>query len=429
MVTEQHIAGISRHASNAKPGNRAAIYARQSRASRSSYTSCEAQIAICRDLATERGWRVPEIFSDEGQSSETLDRPELQRLLTAVQSGEVHRVIVYSLDRLTRRLFHLHTLLETLERAEVELVVATDPHFGNTAISRLMTNIVGAASEFQQDLNRERMADMRAALKSQGKRVAGRVPFGYRADPRTKKLVVHPEQSCIVRDFFELAAKGARPSDLANLANLNRWKDHNGNEGKWTARRITKLLRNPIYVGEIRWRDSTLPGEHEQIVKRQLFDAVQRQVMDRRTRTTRPGERKDQSNPYSAHLLGLLVCGQCDRPMSTSVSHRGPIRYIYYRCRSQAGGRPPCRGVNVAAYELERFVCGVLMDVDDAESEILRPVQEYWRQLDEREQQIELPKVVHGVIYRHEVGEIVVKLKDDLEEALATDHSDTTDDG
>lgn len=251
---------------------------------------------------------------------------------------------------------------------------------------------------------------------------------GHRADPVTKKLHLHPEQAVIVRDLFELASEDARPSDLASLANLNRWKNQDGEVCKWTPRWISKLLKNPIYAGEIRNGASTLPGEHEPIVERQLFDAVQRQVMDRRTRTTRPGERKDQSNPYSAQLLGLLVCGQCDRPMSTSVSHRGPIRYIYYRCRSQAGGRPPCRGVNVEAYELERFVCSVLTDVDDAESEIPRPVQEYWRQLDEREQQIELPKVVHGVIYRHEVGDIVVKLKDDLGEALATDHSDTTDD-
>ncbi len=40
-----------------------------------------------------------------------------------------------------------------------------------------MTNIVAAASEFEIELTRERLSDARAALKRQGKRVAGRVPF------------------------------------------------------------------------------------------------------------------------------------------------------------------------------------------------------------------------------------------------------------
>ncbi len=40
------------------------------------------------------------VFSDEGQSSESLDRPELSRLLDAIKAGEVERLIVYSTDRL-----------------------------------------------------------------------------------------------------------------------------------------------------------------------------------------------------------------------------------------------------------------------------------------------------------------------------------------
>ena len=64
----------------------------------------------------------------------------------------------------------------------MELTVVTDSSYSDSAVSRLMTNIVAAANEFQQDLTHERMADMRAAMKRHGKRV-GRVPFGYQADP------------------------------------------------------------------------------------------------------------------------------------------------------------------------------------------------------------------------------------------------------
>ena len=227
----------------------AAVYARQSRTRGHSFSSCQNQIDLCQSVALQKGWTVTQVFSDEGQSSETLDRPELRRLISAIEGGQVDRLIIYSIDRLSRRLFHFQELLELFEKHDVELTVVTDPSYSDSAVSRLMTNIVAAANEFQQDLTRERMADMRAAMKRHGKRVAGRVPFGYQADPMTKKLIGDPEPSTVVRDFFELASKGARPSDLASLANLNGWKDQNGETGNWTARRILKLLKNPTYVG------------------------------------------------------------------------------------------------------------------------------------------------------------------------------------
>lgn len=402
-------------AAHGEKGPQAAVYARQSRASRSEFSSCDAQVVACHDLALSRGWRETEVFSDEGQSSETLDRPALGRLIGRIESGMIDRLVVYSIDRLTRKLFHLHELLELFRAHGVELAVVTDPGYCDSATSRLMTNIVAAASEFQQDLTRERMADMRGVLKRNGKRVAGRVPFGYRADPVTKKLLRHAVHSIIVRDFFELASKGARPSDLASLGNLKQWKDQNGETGKWTARRILKLLKNPTYVGEIRDGKSTLPGEHERIVKREVFDEVQRQLAARRTQTARAGNRRGQRNAYPAHLLGLLVCEQCDRPMSISVSHRGPIRYVYYRCRSHAGGRLPCRGVNVPAFEFERVVCHVLADADNARPEIPRELRQRWSQLEEFKRWSQLPSVVQSVRYHHATGEITIELKDDVE--------------
>ena len=63
--------------------------------------------------------------------------------------------------------------------------------------------------------------------------------------------------------------------------------------------------------------------------------------------------------------------------MSTSISHRGPVRYIYYRCRSDSGGKPRCPGVNVGAYWLEQFIASAIADVDDPKSEIPLVMREY----------------------------------------------------
>jgi hypothetical protein len=105
--------------------------------------------------------------------------------------------------------------------------------------------------------------------------------------------------------------------------------------------------------------------------------------------------------------------------MSTSVSQRGPVRYLYYRCRSTAGGRNPCPGVNVTAYEVERFVCGVLADVDDAESVIPIELRQHWNQLDELEQPKALRDVIHRLVYSHAAGTISIILRDDWKAAIA----------
>ena len=50
-----------------------AIYARKSRQAAQAFGSCEAQEAICRDLAAAFSWEIREVFADDGGSSETID--------------------------------------------------------------------------------------------------------------------------------------------------------------------------------------------------------------------------------------------------------------------------------------------------------------------------------------------------------------------
>ena len=388
----------------------AAIYARQSRVRDVAYSSCQSQIDMCRELAASKDWSITQVYSDEGYSSETLDRPQMWQLIAAIEMGDVRRLVVYSLDRLTRRMLHFQELLKLFERHSVTLAVVNDPSFSDNATGRLMANIIAAANEFQLDLTKERMADMRAAYKRDGKRVAGRVPFGYQTDPATKQLVVNEEQARRVHDFFELAAGGSRPSDLAGLANLQLWPDQQDATGKWTARRILKLLNNRVYIGEILNGDSTLPGAHQAIISVTVFNEVQNLLTSRRTSETKPRKKSDPSSRVYSFLSGKLICGQCNRPMSTSISHRGPIRYIYYRCRSDSGGKPRCPGVNVGAYWLEQFIASAIADIDDPKSEIPIALREQWCQLDERQRQKRLPQTILRVIYTHSTGQVTIEI-------------------
>lgn len=130
----------------------AAVYARQSRTREGDMSLCDAQVDMCLDAARMRNWDVTGIFRDEGVSSETLERPELEKLIAAINAREIDRLVVYGIDRLTRRLAHLQILLELFEANAVELVVVNDPSHSDTPVSRLMTNIVATASTFKKRL-------------------------------------------------------------------------------------------------------------------------------------------------------------------------------------------------------------------------------------------------------------------------------------
>ncbi len=371
------------------------------------------QQRICTDFVQESGWRSElRAFADDGESSETLERPALQQLLKEIETGQIDRVVVYAVDRLTRRLFDLHRLLEVFDRHDVELHVVLDPHFGRSAEGRLMTNIVAAASEFQQDLTRERMTDARAALKQQGHRVAGRVPYGYVVDRKSKQLIVDRVAAQHVRTIFELAAAGTVPTEIARIANQRGWRTRRDKSGGlWTSRQILKLLSNPTYAGKIRHGQDKLPGQHEAIVEENLFEAVRQAIALRSHVGHGPRGR------YTWPLRGLLKCGRCGRPMIPKISQKGPIRYRYYRCRSTAEGKPACRSVGISAYEMERFVRSMISSVSsDDPTEIHAEASSFlalWNQLDERSQMLSMPHIVREALFDPDAGVIEVTLFDD----------------
>ena len=62
--------------------------------------------------ATAKGLDLIEVFTDEGLSGKNLKRAGLQDLLDMCRDRQVQHVIVWKLDRLTRRTKHLLTLVE-----------------------------------------------------------------------------------------------------------------------------------------------------------------------------------------------------------------------------------------------------------------------------------------------------------------------------
>jgi len=91
-----------------------------------------------------------------GESAKNLNRPGLQRLLTWVESGKVEVVIIAKLDRLTRSVKDLCSLLELFEKRGVGLVSVAESLDTASAAGRLVITIMAAVSQWEREAIWER---------------------------------------------------------------------------------------------------------------------------------------------------------------------------------------------------------------------------------------------------------------------------------
>jgi|CXWL01.1.fsa_nt_gi site-specific DNA recombinase len=345
---------------------RCAIYTRQSvaRPSGADFTSCDAQrdacLALVRAHAPE-GWiPIVERFDDAGESGATTDRPALTRLLDQIASGGVDCVVVHRLDRLTRSVADWARLAGAFKRRGTKLVVvAGDLHLGDLAMSDLVLNVLATFAQFEREIIGERLRDARAGLRRRGLRNAGRIPFGYKADPLSHQLVVQPAEAPVVKRMFEMAAACTPPSAIAMWINTQGEDNPRVLDGRqpWSPKAVLRVLGNRTYLGRMGHVDDA----HDPIIDEDLF-ARARAAVDRR-RTRQPRQRAQQEGDLFL-LRRLLRCIHCDRLMTTSSSRALPETPIgrkpskiappprYYRCR----GPKSCPGSQISADDIEQRV-------------------------------------------------------------------------
>lgn len=309
------------------------------------------QYEACAAFAKSRGYQIlDERFDDEGHSGASLDRPALQRLLTLIRSRRIAAVVVHRLDRLSRRVLDCATLTKDFQESGVRLLVTAMPELSRGAAGSLVLNLLSSFAEFEREMILSRIEDTRARLIAHRRRIAGRTPFGYVPDPRTKQLVPDGEEAEIVRELFRHVADGIRPSELERIAGERGWITRSGRP--WTARQILETVSNTVYVGRFRAKNGSRPGNHEALVDDTTFQRCADRVRSRRT--AEPGEPR--TRQLWSVLQGKVRCARCGQFMKVHVNRYRNRQYVSFRCRRAPAGERPCTGTQIRAYDVVRGV-------------------------------------------------------------------------
>ena len=319
--------------------------------------SCEAYI---RSQKAE-GWvALPQHYDDGGISGGTLGRPAIQQLMLDIENKKVDHVIVYKIDRLTRSLTDFAKLIDQFDEHKVSMVSVSQPFDTSTSMGRLTLNVLLSFAQFEREITGERIRDKIAASKQKGMWMGGVVPLGY--DLGDRQLLVNQAEAKTVRHIFErYLALGSVYHLMRELkrdgihSKLRIGKDGKRRGGNPMSRgALYPLLKNRIYIGEITHNGESYPGQHDGIVNRNLFDAVQTRLTEQQRSQGRRGAR-------TSLLAGKLFDSE-GIPISPSHTKKGNKRYRYYVSQRAMYGEKRETIARWPAARLEEFLSGAISE-------------------------------------------------------------------
>lgn len=144
--------------------------------------SLDAQAERIRALALAKDWDLSAMIEDKGFSGRSLERPGMEELIKICKQKRLDIVIVYKVDRLTRKQKDLwHLLEDVFDRNGVGLVSVTEPFDTTAAIGKAFLGMLGVFAQLERDMISERTVEALREKKRQREWV-GRRPTGFQIE-------------------------------------------------------------------------------------------------------------------------------------------------------------------------------------------------------------------------------------------------------
>lgn len=372
------------------PSTQYCLYLRKSRADAEAEARGEGETLARHEkalieLARRMNLNVTHIYREIVSGESIAARPEMQKLLQAVEQGIWAGVLVMEVERLARGdTIDQGIVAQTFKFSDTKIITPVKTYDPNNEYDEEYFEFGLFMSRREYKTINRRLQRGRLASVHEGKYVGSRDPYGYRRVriKGDKGYTLEPveNEAAVIRQIFDWYANGEKDGagsfrrigicEIVRRLNGLGIKTKTG--GKWTYPSIRDILANPIYVGKIRWawrkcvkqmkngeivvhQPRSKPGEYEicdglhpALVSEETWDRVQ-ELYNQNTHP-RPGDPYAINNPLS----GILVCGMCGRKIARKPQKNG-FEYLY--CPN-----PDCRNVSSSLPLVERRIIGALGD-------------------------------------------------------------------
>lgn len=320
----------------------AAAYIRVSTDDQLEY-SPDSQLKIIRDYAKRNDIILPEEFifmEDDGISGRKAEkRPAFMRMIgTAKKKPKPFDVILlWKFSRFARNRED-SVVYKSMLRTECGIdVVSVNEQLGDDKTSILIEALIEAMDEYYSINLSEEVKRGMTEKASRGGVVTGPA-LGYVVKDR--QYTINPKTAPIVQMIFTDFINGTGCREIATKLNDMKLKTIRGNN--FENRTVEYIIRNPVYIGKIRWnpsgrtrRDYSHPdimivdGTHESIIDKEVWDKAQ-ELLDK-TKKLYPKYARNVSN-NAFMLQGIVKCSNCGSTLSRCTT--GSLQ-----CHSYAKGK------------------------------------------------------------------------------------------
>ena len=326
-------------------------------------------------------------FIDDGYTGTNFDRPRFQKLMEAVESGEIDCIIVKDLSRFGREYIDAGNYIEKMfPRYGVRFIAVNDGIDTGSAMTAADNLIIPFKNLINDSYSRDISIKVRSSFetrRSRGDFISNFACYGYQRDPENKnRLIVDAEAAEVVRDIFRWKIAGMSPERIAARLNAlgvacptaykaacgSRYKSgfQKNAEVCWSAKTVIRILTNEVYCGVLVQGKRTTPNykvkkpilkdpskwarvenSHEAIIAAQEFHVVQRLVQE--------GSRMSGEEAVRP-LAGRIFCGKCGARVKRKSVIRGSKAYVYYSCPNSG----QCETNSIREADLETAVLTTL---------------------------------------------------------------------
>ena len=325
--------------------------------------SVAAQITELKEFAMRMGVYIVDVIIEK-ETAKKPGRKKFNKMLERIETDEANGILAWMPDRLSRNSIDSGKIIYMLDQNI--LLDLKFPHFWfeNTPQGKYMlANEFNTSKQYVDNLSLNTKRGLRQMVRD-GRYPRG-APLGYYNDMRSKTIKIDRKTAPIVRQAFELYARGDKRLDeiadflfahgLHTKRGMVRGKKTTGNKPH-SRTRVARMLANPFYYGHFRYLGEIHEGKHKGIISKQLFDQVQN-VLKRRGKPTRKT-----NDPLP--LCGLVYCS-CGMMFTAETrikrQKNGNVHvYVYYRC-TRKSKTAVCREPHIRAEELDKQLSALLL--------------------------------------------------------------------
>lgn len=279
----------------------------------------------------------PEVVSGESLYA----RPQMLRLLEAVEAGQYDAVLCMDLDRLSRGRMKDQGMILDAFKDSGTLIVTPEKVYD------LSDEIDDELAEFKTFMSRREYKIINKRLRRGLKRsiqdgcYVANAPYGYRKATidRRPTLEIYEPEAKFVRVMYSMYANGYGCVSIANQVNAMGARPHRSSA--FSRSSVAQILRNPTYIGKIVWDQKThikknskgnqkhitiynprekwtiVDGMHPPIVEKEVYDKVQDIMAGRYRPAYNDGTIK-------SPLAGLVKCAKCGNNMQRMTMKTQP---------------------------------------------------------------------------------------------------------